>query len=296
MRLQPDMAGLFARVVAFAEARHGVVDFGQLGKLGARQAWVARQVRAQTLHPMHRGVYSVVPLSLLRPEGWWLAAVLGSGPGAALSHRDAVALWDLWTAGPAGSPVHVTVPTHAGRAQRPGIRIHRSVTLNPEDVTVRRGISVTTLRRTIADMRRVLPAHSHRSLIRRAQMRHLDVGPVSGELSAPVDRSELERRFFALVRRHSLPAPLPQQIIGAYTVDFLWPDRSLIVEVDGWETHGTRTAFEDDRARDAWLMARGYRVVRFTWRQVTREGPWVARTLRAVLMEVKRPRALPRQQ
>ncbi len=72
-------------------------------------------------------------------------------------------------------------------------------------------------------------------------------------------------------------------MIGPYTVDFLWPAHRLIVEVDGWETHGTRTAFEDDRARDAWLTAQGYRVVRFTWRQVTREGPLVARTLRQLL-------------
>jgi very-short-patch-repair endonuclease len=72
-------------------------------------------------------------------------------------------------------------------------------------------------------------------------------------------------------------------IIGPYTVDFLWPEARLIAEVDGWESHGTRSAFEADRVRDAWLGSRGYRVVRFTWRQVTRQGPEVARVARSIL-------------
>jgi very-short-patch-repair endonuclease len=36
-------------------------------------------------------------------------------------------------------------------------------------------------------------------------------------------------------------------------------------------THGHRRAFESDRARDARLVAGGYRVLRFTWRQVVRQ-------------------------
>jgi very-short-patch-repair endonuclease len=53
---------------------------------------------------------------------------------------------------------------------------------------------------------------------------------------------------------------------GHCEVDFFWPKQMLIVETDGWETHGTRAAFEADRARDAALMAAGLRVVRFSWR------------------------------
>jgi very-short-patch-repair endonuclease len=43
-----------------------------------------------------------------------------------------------------------------------------------------------------------------------------------------------------------------------------------VVETDGWSAHGHRRAFESDRARDAQLVAAGYRVLRFTWRQVVR--------------------------
>ena len=223
----------------------------------------------------------MVPPSLLPVKGRWLAAVLACGQGAVLSHTDAAALWDL-CAIPSG-PTHVTVPTRAGRKKRPGITIHRSSTVLPSQTTTEYGIPVTSPGRTLADVRTLLPPARVKALIRRAQIRHLDVGPIPGELPPPVDRSELARRFIALTRRHGLPAPLPEQIVGPYTVDFMWPDRRLIVEVDGWETHGTPTAFEDDRARDAWLTARGFRVVRFTWRQVTQEGPAVARTLLSLL-------------
>jgi very-short-patch-repair endonuclease len=51
------------------------------------------------------------------------------------------------------------------------------------------------------------------------------------------------------------------------------PTRSgakVIVEVDGFETHGTRSAFEADRVRDAELQILGWRVLRTTWRQLER--------------------------
>jgi very-short-patch-repair endonuclease len=69
----------------------------------------------------------------------------------------------------------------------------------------------------------------------------------------------------------SLPAPVPNapiELVDGAVVDFLWPDHALVVETDGWQTHGTRAAFERDRSRDQRLMLAGYRVVRFTWRQV----------------------------
>jgi very-short-patch-repair endonuclease len=59
--------------------------------------------------------------------------------------------------------------------------------------------------------------------------------------------------------------------VNHYEVDFLWREQRLIVEVDGYAYHGTRAAFERDRARDADLQARGYRVMRVTWRQLVDE-------------------------
>ncbi len=66
-------------------------------------------------------------------------------------------------------------------------------------------------------------------------------------------------------------------------VDFFWRAERLIVETDGHETHGTRAAFEHDRAKDARLTVLGYRVVRFTYRQLVYERPLVVATLLALL-------------
>jgi very-short-patch-repair endonuclease len=72
--------------------------------------------------------------------------------------------------------------------------------------------------------------------------------------------------------------------IGPYEVDFLWRERSVIVETDSWRHHGDRPAFERDRARDADLQSRGFRVLRFTYRQVNERTPVVA-ALRSLLAQ-----------
>ena len=71
--------------------------------------------------------------------------------------------------------------------------------------------------------------------------------------------------------------------IDRFEVDFLWRPQRLIVEVDGWESHGTRSAFEEDRARDARLKLLGYDVLRFTWRQVNDDPHTVAGRIAATL-------------
>ena len=93
----------------------------------------------------------------------------------------------------------------------------------------------------------------------------------------------LERRFLALLRRHRIAAPRCQAIIGAYTVDFLWPQQWLVAETDGFEHHSSRRGFAADRRRDTELRLAGYTVARFTWRQVTEEPRYVADALKALL-------------
>jgi very-short-patch-repair endonuclease len=57
----------------------------------------------------------------------------------------------------------------------------------------------------------------------------------------------------------------------------------VLVETDGFTTHGRRQAFEDDRARDADLIAQGYTVIRFTWRRLMGAPLIVAARLSASL-------------
>ena len=68
-----------------------------------------------------------------------------------------------------------------------------------------------------------------------------------------------------------------------YEVDFLWRPQRIVVEVDGWDSHRSRSTFEADRVRDARLKPLGYEVLRFTWRQVESDSRSVAATIRALL-------------
>ena len=67
------------------------------------------------------------------------------------------------------------------------------------------------------------------------------------------------------------------------SLDATWPDQRVIVECDGFAAHGTRKAFEGDRAKDRGLIVAGWRVVRLTWRQLTEESELIGRQLRELL-------------
>jgi very-short-patch-repair endonuclease len=89
-------------------------------------------------------------------------------------------------------------------------------------------------------------------------------------------RSEAERRMKLLLRQAGLPSPLTNRKIAGYQADFVWPAQRLIVEVDGYQFHGHRRAFERDRKRDAAHVLAGYRVIRVTWRRLADEPMAVA--------------------
>ena len=91
-----------------------------------------------------------------------------------------------------------------------------------------------------------------------------------------------------LARRHGLPQPECNASLDApdhpgLEADFYFPAHRLVIETDGWDTHRTRQAFEDDRAKDAALTAAGYTVVRFTWRQLRDDPQTVADRLKAIM-------------
>jgi very-short-patch-repair endonuclease len=217
-----------------------------------------------------------------------MAAVLACGNDAVLSHRSAAELWGMLgrlrrpsDAGGGGyAIVEVTVPRRGGRARRRGIRIHRSSTLSPAECTRRAGIPVTKPSRTLADLRPLLSPAQLNAAIREAEFLGL---PIEQGRDGDRTRTELEAKFLSLCRRHRLPQPEVNVRVDQFEVDFLWPPQRLVVEVDGWESHRTRSAFEEDRARDARLKLLGYDVLRFTWRQVEAEGAAVARTVRELL-------------
>jgi len=269
-----------------AARQHGVITAAQLGAIGVPSQTISEWVRAGRLHRLHRGVYAVGH-PRLSFEGRCLAAALAcsastssDGDRAGLvSHQSAAALWAILPAH--SGPIHVTVRAGSGRKRHRRIVLHRSSTLGAADLTRHQGILVTRPSRTLRDLRRT----GLHELYLRAARRAVDLrlverpAPTAEELT----RSELERAFLALCRRHRLPLPEVNVRVQGYEVDFLWRERRLVVETDGFGFHRNRAAFEADRARDARLQALGFRVVRFTYRRVTESPREVAAELGALL-------------
>lgn len=297
-----------AALAALAARQHGVMTLAQLGALGLGARGVHHRLARGRLHRLHRGVYAVGH-DALSIDGRRMAAVLACGEGALLSHRSAAAAWGLRPTARARWDV---TTTRRGRRSPPGIDLHASAPMHPDDAATLRGVAITSVARTIVDLAAVLgPDPLGRAVHQAEVLGLLDVAAVravlarlprrrgSGALvailSAPSPgptRSTLEERFLALCRRGGLPAPRCNAHVPTATalveVDALWPAERVVVELDGAAVHRTRRAFHADRRRDAALAAEGYVVVRLTWERVTREQRTVVEELRRVLA-VRRP-------
>jgi very-short-patch-repair endonuclease len=107
--------------------------------------------------------------------------------------------------------------------------------------------------------------------------------PLADQDASDRTRSDLERAFLAICRRHRLPRPEVNVRIGPFLVDFLWRDQRLVVEADGYRYHRGKVAFQDDRGRELELMQIGYDVLRLSERQIDDEAERVAEVLAAAL-------------
>ena len=233
-----------------------------------------------------------------------MAAVLTCGPDALLSHRPAAALLGVRDA--ARVRVDVTVP----RRLRPrhGIRPHQA-SVPQDERTIHAGIPVTTVPRTLLDLAAVLQPHELRRALDQAEAlrltdpltldavveRHgnrrgvkaLRTALADGPPPASLPRSELERRFLALIDHAGLPKPLVNHWIDVagelIQADCAWPGERLIVEVDSRAWHGTGQAFDRDRRRDQRCLAAGWSVMRVTERALMAERRELEAELRALL-------------
>jgi very-short-patch-repair endonuclease len=260
------------RWIARLATRHdGIVERRQLIELGLSPAAIDHRVRAGRLIVLYRGVYAAGHGALSK-RGRLRAALIAAGPTAVLSHRTAAILWRLTSRMPPF--VEVTV-TRKGPRTRPGLIVHE--TRRPLDVGTIRSLPLTAPLRTLIDLAPTEPQHRLEKLCAEALVLKLVTQEqvdgariIDPALAAPT-RSEFERAFFPELRKAGLPRPIAGYPITPYTADFAWPAERVIVETDGWNFHRNRFAFEDDRARDAYLAARGWIVVRITWRRLRKQ-------------------------
>lgn len=286
-------------IAQLAGRQHGVVARRQLIALGLSSGSIDHRLATGRLHLVYRGVYAVGH-PRLTVRGKWMAAVLTCGEDTILSHRSAGAHWGI--APYAGRWIDVTAPG-TRRSRRTGLIIHGG-RLEEEERMMRDGIPVTSVARTLLDLaevvdrRRLVRAFERADRLELLDLRAVErvcqrsrgrhgLGSLLGLLPnlkpPPHTRSELERRFLDLCRDFGLPAPIVNATVAGFEVDALWPHAKLIVELDGYEFHRTRAAFERDRARDAVLQARGHRVVRLTQRRLTNEPAATAGLIRRLL-------------
>jgi very-short-patch-repair endonuclease len=281
-----------------ATRQHGVVSTRQLAALGYSKSSAAKAAQAGRLHRVHRGVYSVGQRRLTW-HGRCIAAVFACAPAAA-SHSAAAWLWGLQ--GHAPETIHLTSPTK--RTRKATFVVHSSRLLK-RDVDRRDGVPVTAVPRTLLDLairarpdqidgyleraedRRLLDVRAVEDLLARAG-RHRGRGRLARALALyqpdpAFTRSKFEARFRSAVRAAGLPAPSMNFNAEGYELDAYWPELRFAVELDLYETHGSRAAFERDRRRQEELKLLGIEMIRVTAPRLKREPEAVIRNLAALL-------------
>jgi len=262
-----------------ANRKKGLVTREELLAAGLSEGQVDCRVQTGLLIPDYKGVYRLGH-SAPNLESSYLAAVLACGEGTLLSGHAAAYLYGLTK----GRPPRPEVTTTTKR-QPPGVLVHRTRAIHPRYRTEYRGIPITTVPRTVADLAAgstpadlalvfhearikfgVRPEYVEAVLARSrvrgaAKLRRVIRG------DERVLLSELERGFIALLERAGLPLPQTNIPRDGHWVDCYWPDHQLTVELDTYRYHASRHAWEKDQRRERKARKRGdYR--RYVWGDV----------------------------
>jgi very-short-patch-repair endonuclease len=293
-----------------ATRQHGVVSTRQLALVGYTRSSASKANKVHRLDRIHRGVYAVGHRRLTW-HGRCMAALLASEamasrslPSVVASHYSAAWLWGISRSRP--TRFDVTAPTR--RRGKREFRVHFAL-LAHQDRGVCEGIPVTSLPRTLLDLAATSrPGQLDRYLERAEERKLLDLRAVEATLGRAgghrgrgrlrralaiyrpepaFTRSSLERRFLKLVRQAGLPIPSTNFAIGAHELDAYWEPERFAVELDVYETHGTRAAFERDRLRQEDLKLAGIEMIRVTGPRLDREPDAVMGRV-ATLLERRR--------
>ncbi len=286
-----------------AARQHGLVTHRQLLRLGFSSGKIGRSSRAMRLHRVHRGVYSVGH-AVISDRGRCLAAAMTCGRGAVVSHQAAAWLWRLVPSCP--RLIDVTIPRHGGK--RSEVALHHSSTLVPEEHGKFGPLPATALPRTLLDLAATTSPRLTWSAIDRAERQDLlDLAEIDAMLKRRHGhrgaarlrkvlsiyrepgfyRARSERLLQRIAKNAGLQAPAFNTWVEKWEVDAYWAEERFAVEVDGWEAHRTRRAFEDDRLRREEMKLAGIDVFPISARRIEQRPDEVGRHL-AFLLERRR--------
>ncbi len=278
-----------------AARQHGLLTYGQAREHGLSKEAILHRVRRGEWIRLRTGLYALSG----SPPSWFrdvMAAVLAAEVGWA-SHATSARLFE-YTAFD-DEPIEISVLLER-RPRLAGVRVHRTGTLTERDLREVNGIPTLSAARTIADLSMRLDAVSLARMVddglRRGVLTLSGINRVVRHLhqKAPgrspkklavvlADRlpgynpggSDLETRVFDCLVSGGLPAPVRQHKVfvsgRTYYLDLAYPGSKLDIEVDGFEFHRGRGAFDADRIRQNDLVAAGWTVLRFTSTSMAQE-------------------------
>ena len=273
---------------------------------------VRNQVRKGVLERVHPNVFRVGGAPITHRQQL-LAAVYAGGDGAVGSHRSGAAMLGMLEQWPDTPEISVRPPRYP---RLKGVIVHRSLDLHDDFVVVVDNIPVTSPAFTLIDLGAVAGPRVVERALERATITGLTtVAEVealhrrlrrsgrsgAGSLAIVLDDlglrsddvdSRLEHVMARLFKRYGLPAAVFHYVvhdehgIPLAEPDFAYPKFKIIIEVDGYDAHGSPRALQVDLARQNQLVLRGWTILRFTWNDVTRRPTYVADQIRQVLRAV----------
>lgn len=293
-------------IAGIAGRQFGIIALWQIVALGLSESAVRDRVASGRLHLVHRGVYAVGHGRLTR-AGRWTAAALACGRDAMLAdmtaaHQLNISTWSTNVA-------HVLAPGRRCR-RRQGIIPHSCGRIHSEEIVVHNGLPCTSWARTVLDLAASRPRRVVEKVLDRAEserlfdLRELERAMLrsnrsngkrtirsilgSYEIGQDIPRNEREELMRSICIAYGLPIPrinYPMELGGRWIeADFYWPDHGLIVEVDGWGTHGTRRGFRSDRVRDRNLFINSdLELLRFDSQELLGGGASVAADIEAMI-------------
>ena len=295
---QKRLSELNARIAGLARRQGGHVTRSQLLQLGLDAPAVQSRQRRGLLIRVHYGVYAVGHLST-NPIDRAHGALLAAGPLSAVAGRSAATLWGMNDSWP-----HRLELISPLQRRIPGLHIRRCSKLQRHDIRVHRGIRVTSPARTMLDIAQRASSRAldrfHNELRMRNLIKNDDLVDVArrnprhpgatilielaGASAGEAKRSMLEVDWPRFASRYGLPEYELNVHVAGTRVDVLFTPDRLVVELDGWATHGTRHAYENDRLQDAQILATsGIPTLRITRDAFKSDPAAQAERVRAVL-------------
>jgi hypothetical protein len=287
------------------------LSLDELRAAGVPDSTVRTRVRNGRWYRLYARVVSVIHPSMLRPKGRWRAAALACGDGAALGGREAARLHGIGSR--RRSRIDVVVP-YPRNAKQPGIDVHRSKTLRPQDVTVLDGIPVTTVARTILDCATLLSRDALERLIGEAEVQGvLDLRALREQIehnrgtvaakrlrqlldSYQYDHGVVMNAFEQDLRNALRDAGAPPPLMNRWIIlsdggppvrpDFQWPGAKLALNADGFKFHRSRVKFERDTETDQRLVDDRWLPLRVTYRQA-KDPAKRARVVASVIRQLR---------